>query len=189
VTDWGDVPTWISAVVTLLALAFAAVAAVAARRTYMIESERDRINAQARQAQDAYLRRAQAALMSAWWSDADSGAYVRNASDSPAYQAFLTVYNDTSHSVAKLDLPVVPPSDHAIMHQVELGQIVIGYRVSLTFTDSSGVRWERDRYGHLIELDPRVVIRTSSEVASVLSALPPTFLAHTASPFILTTVT
>jgi hypothetical protein len=40
--DWGDVPTWVSAVTTILALAAAVVAAVIARRLYKIESERDR---------------------------------------------------------------------------------------------------------------------------------------------------
>jgi hypothetical protein len=65
--QWGDVPGEVSAVATVFALLFAAVAAVATRRTFRIESERDRINSKAREQQDEYNRRTQAALVSTWW--------------------------------------------------------------------------------------------------------------------------
>jgi Bacterial extracellular solute-binding protein len=165
------VPTWLSAVAALIALMFAAIAAVAARRTYLIESDRDRVNAQARLVQDAYLRRSQAALVSTWWSQRDGGAYVRNASDSPVYQAYLTVHDDAPGTTVKLDLPVIPPSGQPEMYPVQVREASLtSRRVSLTFTDASGVRWERDRYGRLTETDPSLLICAHPDVAGVLSS-------------------
>ncbi len=69
VVNWGDLPAWASAVATAFALAFAAIAARAARAAYRIESERDQINAEQREQQEMFLRRAQAALVSAWIRD------------------------------------------------------------------------------------------------------------------------
>jgi arabinogalactan oligomer / maltooligosaccharide transport system substrate-binding protein len=76
---------------------------VVTRRTYQIESERDRVNAKARRVQEYFARRAQAALVSAWWEesrDGQWGAFVRNASETPVYQAFLTVLGLDDHSDA-----------------------------------------------------------------------------------------
>ena len=56
---WGDIPTWVSASGSVFALGFAAVAVVVTHRTYRIESERDRVNAEARAAQESSARRAQ----------------------------------------------------------------------------------------------------------------------------------
>jgi hypothetical protein len=52
-----------SAFGSVFALGFAAVAVVVTRRTYQIESERDRVNAEARRVQEYFARRAQAALV------------------------------------------------------------------------------------------------------------------------------
>jgi hypothetical protein len=62
-----------AAVATVLTLLFAAIAAVAAHRIYPIESERDRLEAEARQRHDSFPRRAQAALVSSGPSDSRSG--------------------------------------------------------------------------------------------------------------------
>src|SRR4051794_16036071 len=91
---WGDIPTWLSAVATLIALIFAAIAASSAHRIYLIESERDRKALDERHKQAEFQRRTQAALVSAWWGRQDDasmgtgtwGAFVRNASDTPIYQ-------------------------------------------------------------------------------------------------------
>jgi arabinogalactan oligomer/maltooligosaccharide transport system substrate-binding protein len=167
--DWGDIPAWISSSATIVALTFAAVAAVAARRTYMIESERDRTTAEERRTRDAFARRAQASCVSAWWSEDDGGAYVRNACDSPVYQAYLNVHGSVAVDLVKLDLPVIPPSSQAIFHPVELpAPAQIGLRVSLTFTDSAGVRWQRDRYGRLVQLEPFLRVCADPAVENVL---------------------
>lgn len=100
---WGDVPQWVSACGSLLTLVFAAAAVVATRRTLRIEHKRDRVNAQARVAQELSTRRAQAALVSVWWGqsqDGRSGAFLRNASEAPIYQVYLTVKGSDDHCAA-----------------------------------------------------------------------------------------
>ena len=66
--QWGDVPTWINSVVTFLALIFAAVAALTAKRLYDIESDRDRRVESERREQEQERRREQAAKVSAWYT-------------------------------------------------------------------------------------------------------------------------
>jgi hypothetical protein len=133
--QWGDVPSEVSAVATLFALAFAAVAAVAARRTFRIESERDRVNSLARQQQDEYVRRTQAALVSTWWGrrsdDGSWGVFVRNASGAPIYQTYLTVLDADDRTDGMRVRPgVVPPgleaqfyrSAHRVIRRRQIGR-------------------------------------------------------------------
>jgi hypothetical protein len=145
--DWGDIPTWLSSVATLLALTFAAFAALATHRVYKIESERDRVAAESRRQQEAFVRRTQAALVSAWWGwSLDGwGAFVRNASETPIYQASLTVLDIHDPNVGeRVDLPIVPPSAEPMFQPTELGtglvadgRHAVDYRVEVTFTDSA----------------------------------------------------
>jgi hypothetical protein len=72
--NWGDVPTWVSAGVTLTALIFAVAAVIFARRTLRLELGRDRVDSEARERQDAFVRKSQAALVSAWWAEEGSHA-------------------------------------------------------------------------------------------------------------------
>jgi arabinogalactan oligomer / maltooligosaccharide transport system substrate-binding protein len=128
VLDWGDLPTWLSTVSSLLALAFAAVAVVIARRTFDIESRRDQATADERRAQHARERQTLAASVSAWWGESTdpaagtrSGALVRNGSGSPVYHAYLTVHPSVGavdQGPLKVRLPVIPPAEEAILHPV-----------------------------------------------------------------------
>jgi arabinogalactan oligomer / maltooligosaccharide transport system substrate-binding protein len=197
--DWGDVPTWLASLATILALLFAAVAAVTAHRAYRMESDRDRVSAQARQEQEASLRRAQAVLVSAWWGRRPEepggrpgggpgggwGAFVRNASETPVYLATLTML-DIHHPDASehLDLAIVPPSAQPAFHPsglagdppVQDGQQAVDYRVEITFTDSTGVRWIRDQHGLLSELQPEVLIWADEQRAGALARFAEEFL-------------
>ncbi|GAA4444833.1 hypothetical protein GCM10023170_022770 [Phytohabitans houttuyneae] len=185
--DWGDVPTWLSSIATILALLFAALAALGAQRVYRIESERDRVAADARRQQEAFQRRTQAALVSAWWGwDRDRwGAFVRNASETPVYQVSLTVLDVHDPNVGeRVDLPIVPPSADPAFHPSELGTGLIAdgaravdYRVEVTFTDSAGVRWIRDQLGRLSELRPEVLIWADQRRADALRRFAADFLA------------
>jgi arabinogalactan oligomer / maltooligosaccharide transport system substrate-binding protein len=198
--QWGDVPSWLSAGVTLAALVFAVVAVVVARRTYRLESGRDLVNAEARQQQDLFVRRSQAALVSAWWAKEDGhqdrprdpswAVHLRNASDAPVYKAHLTVMGMGEHARRKaLELSVVPPTQAPTIHAVKiptargdrerdsLGHPLSEYRVSLRFTDSAGVRWIRDEYGSLRELERDLLIWTSPEGAAVVKPFTAEFLA------------
>jgi len=180
--DLGDIPTWLQAVATLFALAFAATASVVASRTFKIESERDRVNTEARRAQEASARKAQAATVSAWWGtnrfDDRIGVLVRNASDAPVYQVFVTVLDaDGRVETAKVHFPVLPPHAEAEFLPVSLPDEADAHRVKLTFTDASGVRWIRSEHGQLMELAPNVRIQIDPSRALVLEAFGADFLA------------
>lgn len=181
---WGDIPGWMSAFGSVFALVFAAVAVVVTRRTYKIESERDRVNAEARSVQESFARRAQAALVSAWWGepwDGRRGVFVRNASETPVYQAYLTVLDSDDRSDdIKVHYLVVPPSDDALFCPVDNDQPTqrtTARRVKLSFTDAAGVRWLRNQYGRLTELQPNLCIKTDSSRAAVLAQFEDDFLA------------
>lgn len=178
--DWGDFPTWISAMGAVFALVFAAFAVIAARNTFRIESKSHALNTEAQRAHEASLRRAQAATVSAWWEhDRPEQLTIstRNASDVPVYQAHVTVISRRSESIAtKLDIPVLPPSDHpspcelpeTFAQRFRAGFTTDDLRVRLTFTDSAGVRWVRDEYGQLGELKSSLVIWAYRPIAAVL---------------------
>lgn len=198
--DWGDVPSWLSATVSLAALIFALVAVVVARRTYQLESERDRVNVEARRKQDAFDRRTQAALVSAWWAKEDVhpavkgesswAVHLRNASDTPVYKVHMTIMGTGSRAKRKaFELPLVPPTNAPMVFPIKMpgikansdldatGYPLADYRVSLRFTDAAGVRWIRDEYGYLRELEPNLLMWTSPEVAAVVTPFMTEFLA------------
>src|SRR5262249_29984759 len=152
-------PSWMSALGSLFALGFAALGLMAGHRMYRIESERDRIDTEARNAREFSARRAQAALVSAWWNDSADGkhgAVVHNASETPVYQLFLTVLDSDDHSDgAKVHSLVLPPAGRALFWPVQdagTGQDASTRRVKLSFTDAAGIRWQRNQYGSLAEL-------------------------------------
>jgi arabinogalactan oligomer/maltooligosaccharide transport system substrate-binding protein len=178
--SWGDVPGWLSSVATIVALLFAAAAAIATRNVFRIESERDRLASEGRREQERINRRSQAALVSAWW-DASSGpkgcgVFVRNASEAPVYQAHLTFLGrDDGSEDTKIHCLVIPPGELPQFLPVEPAPNDPGEepkdfvrRVRLTFTDAAGVRWVRDEYGRLVELRPNLFIRTDSVSAKAL---------------------
>lgn len=160
--DWKSIPDWLSALSSLGALAFAAIAAIAAMRVYRIESSRDEANAELRRKQEADERRTQAALVSAWWGHDERhwGVFVRNASETPVYDAKFSVLDvHDPNASERFDLAVVPPASEPALHTAEVrGRHPEHCRVEVTFTDAAGRRWIRDRQGQLHELGNRVLI-------------------------------
>jgi arabinogalactan oligomer / maltooligosaccharide transport system substrate-binding protein len=188
--DSAVVASWVSAVATVFALFFAFLAAIGARRAYRIEIARDRVNEAERKRQHEFIRRAQAALVSAWWgrrSDAtgDWGAFVRNASETPIYQANLAVVNVHDADVnERVQLPLLPPSHHPTFYPIELRggreltpTSAVDYRVELTFTDSTGNRWMRDQHGQLFEVRPELVVWADTQRTTTLDRYTDEFLA------------
>ncbi|HET6213859.1 MAG TPA: hypothetical protein VFE14_13425, partial [Micromonosporaceae bacterium] len=177
----GDIPTWISALASLLALVGAGLATWQAYRIYQLESMRDSDARSEQRTRDRLARRAQAGLVSGWWGyagggeldDTDAhqwGAFVRNASELPVFRATVTTVNRTSAELAEsFDLPAIPPAGQPVFHRLRgaaLAQVVqseragqiFDYRVVLAFTDSSGVRWIRDQRGGLHECDGALTV-------------------------------
>ncbi|TCO59384.1 CHAT domain-containing protein [Actinocrispum wychmicini] len=179
--QWGDVAGWLQGLGSLFALGFAAAAVVVTRRTYRIESERDRVNAEAREVQAAFTRRAQAALVSAWWGPDHTGtrgAFVRNASETPVYQVYLTVVGaDDRTDGHKTHYLVVPPGEVLFAPIDSEAGAPAARRVKLSFTDAAGVRWLRNQYGRLTELQPTLCITADPPRAKVFSRFQGDFLA------------
>ena len=187
--NWGDVPTWISATATCAGLLLLTLAAIIGRRTYRLQAE------ERRQA-DALIRKTQAALVSVWWgppptastsndragphSGAEAAApaaksgWLLNASTGPIYRALVHAEFKHSRHEAVVHIPVVLPGPRTSV--LEEPQTSRGksrnsdsdYSLSVRFTDASGIRWIRDEYGGLSELDPIFEIWASPEHASVL---------------------
>ncbi|BCK57177.1 sugar ABC transporter substrate-binding protein [Nocardia wallacei] len=169
-------PEWMQGAGSLLALVFASIAVVVARRTYGIESERDRVDAERREKQDLFERRSQAARISAWWgenADGEPGVFVRNASEAPVYQLYATILPvDGTGEGAKIQHMVVPPAPDPIFLRISAGPAErrrAVRRVMVTFTDASGVRWQRNQYGRLQELQPHVTVVADGVRSEALS--------------------
>lgn len=167
--DLSNLPDWVSAVATVTALLFAAIAAIAARNVYRIESARDQVVADLRARQDALERRDQAALVSAWWGHSleagepaqpAMGVFVRNASETPVFDARLSVLDVNDPNVSeRFELAVVPPATEPVFHPRPLSTpSPADFRVEVTFSDAKGLRWIRDKQGRLHELGPKVLI-------------------------------
>ncbi|MEO8519404.1 MAG: extracellular solute-binding protein [Dermatophilaceae bacterium] len=196
---WGDVPTWLTSLGSLGALIFAVMAVLSTRKTFQLESTRDQAIGEAKLEQDAFTRRAQAALVSTWWGqshearvssgnpDSGWGAYLRNASEAPIYKAQMTVtHTNLNHGRAAIRRAVVPPGPSSTFIPIQMPVHVANgshhdhfadYRVSLRFTDAGGLRWIRDEYGALKQLESALVIWTSPETAEVLAPFTAEFLA------------
>lgn len=188
--DWGDIPTWVSAIGTLVALAFAAVAARSAIKVYEIESRRDRVHADERKRQLEFVRRAQAAMVSAWWgtqtgSDGVSrwGAFVRNASETPIYQTRVSVVKVFEPDISdSFGISVLPPTADPAFYPSTVWvssaaeRDVPDFRVEMTFTDSVGIRWIRDQQGKLAEVFPELRIWADSHRSDRLELFTSDFL-------------
>ena len=189
--DWGNVPTWVSAIATSAGLIFLFFAAIVARRTYLLQDgERRRAQAQ--------MEKAQAALVSVWWGSEPAPsngtlhdpvqpqgtaeerprtadcAWLLNASTGPIYRAVVQAEFRHSGHTAAAHLPVVLPGvPRRVLTEPESSSAkarksASDYAVSVRFTDASGLRWVRDEYGGLTQLDPTFEIWTSPETAAVL---------------------
>jgi hypothetical protein len=106
--SWGNVPTWVLAVTTLLAFVAAAFAAVATYELLRVESRRHAVALEAQRQREEAQRREQASRVAAWygrWSSvvkgpgmtADHrewlrcGAIISNASDLPVYNVRVSL--------------------------------------------------------------------------------------------------
>lgn len=174
--DWLVIPTWITAIATLGLFVGAVITAIYAQKTFAGQLEEWR-------GQRGHDRRRQAELVSAWWGDESgeegrSGAFVRNASGAPIYQAGVTVLDPgDEYGCAKVQELVLPPNEMAKFFPIDvpaLGQTQVDgrgtiRRVKVCFTDAAGVRWMRNQFGRLTELGSNLQITTDRMRAGVFS--------------------
>lgn len=163
--SWGDVPTWISAVVSLLALTAAAVAAVQAARVYQLERSRD-LRTEAELKKRALIdKQSQAAQVCAWTAEVrdrvDAAPAVllaiRNASDLPIYDLVVSVLENGA-PLESVEFPVLPPTDEPARRPLASASVERRgtdlLAVRLDFRDSSGTNWVRNESGVLSERSP-----------------------------------
>ena len=175
--NWGDVPTWALALVSLCALGFALMSARWSHRALLASAgAAERADQARREAKEE----AQAALVAAWpLSERETfqkaiergvvGAAVRNASPMPIYNIDIVYRDPGAGWSATRRIQIVPPSDEP--------QIFAGFdeekssgdaapervnkdgsvklvpsaemRVEIRFADAMGRRWSRDDCGVL----------------------------------------
>ncbi len=114
--DWGDVPTWISAVVATLALTAAGIAAWGAWRLYQIESTRD--VAQAERERTRYAERV-AAWVAVRVLDSrieGSGVVLSNGSGAMLFDVNISVNDHEGRPLEDISLAMVPPGEFFIEH-------------------------------------------------------------------------
>ena len=177
----GDWATWVQSAATVGALAAAVVAALVAQKVYKIESDRDERAAGERRARAEAERQAQADKVAAWYttwnpqprvatSSIVGGAVVKNSSDLPVFDvrvAFWAPPEDPTsgkppaHALDARLIRAVPPrgevktDDELFSWNGLIGSVGNDdpYIASIEFRDAAGIRWRRDIYGKLAELE------------------------------------
>lgn len=138
--DWGDVPTWISAITTLGAL-------VAAGVIVYLEVRRDRRAAEQRARED------QANSVAAWHSTETDGHHilVRNGSTLPVYRVVVGVVHNrgVTHEAVRM----IPPGDFRIPFPEEIEDWPPHTDLRLWFTDTAGRSWRRRADGRLRQVE------------------------------------
>jgi hypothetical protein len=173
----GDLPTWIQAVATVLALIAASIAAVAAWRVLEVERRRDDERRQFEDERRATDERTQAERVAAWpslvrsdpadpASPAEWSGTIRNASDLPVYQVGIEFEPIGGGGLTVYMFEVVPPGSWSLNRDRVLypgGELQVRQEVgdlpdrtfviALRFTDAANRVWRRDRYGVLTRVE------------------------------------
>lgn len=135
--DWGDVPTWISAITTLGAF-------IAAGTVVYIELRRDKRH---REAAD----RAEQADRVAVWHEAKprSRVVILNGSPLPIHTVTVTFIHNGTAVHAAVDGPV-PPGEHRIPIPGVIGPNAGTAGMAIWFDDTAGRSWFREADGTLM---------------------------------------
>lgn len=161
VVNWGDVPTWVSAIAAIGALVAAIVAGRTAKRIFLLELARDKDATEEK-------KRSQATHISAWakWTKTNVGhnlpmLIIRNASDLPVYDVQFDLVDQLNVVLSSEHQDVLAPSEQP----VELALVISAdrraglseakgqsLRVRLSFRDSSGTAWMRETDGSLYQV-------------------------------------
>lgn len=159
--DWGDVPTWVSATTTFLALA-------AAGFIVLIELRRDKRAVTARE------RAEQADQVAVWKAQTrPSGPklLVHNGSNLPIYQVQVRLRHPVDGVRSLLQEGQLPPGDHGydypdeVLAYDELGNLTLDssdeWEHEIQFVDTASRAWKRWGDGVLTRL-PDIVARTTT---------------------------
>lgn len=179
--DWGDFPTWISAVTTFGAL-------VAAGWVVSIEVKRENRTEKLLDQQRAdHARAEQADHVAAWYIRVESSRpgmppgsqiNVRNGSRLPIYDVAVELLEGPeTHRLPRV--AILPPGDHSLPYPDAMREITAIFdsnakirarlralEIVLTFRDTAGRVWTRNQYGSLTQHGIAVPISTAYEMDS-----------------------
>ena len=177
--NWGDVPTWCLAGLTLVAVLAAIYAGKKAADLLGVERDRDEFqNEERREEAERRARAEQADLVAAWHDRSDDeylrrkgigpsdpaswGCFVLNKSPLPVYDVRLRCIANRDDSVRdSVTLPLLPHGREFIPWTIEFRRHEAGspadvfteglnqFKVELAFRDAAGRRWKRDTSGIL----------------------------------------
>lgn len=183
--EWGDVPTWIQAVATVLAVIAASIAAVFTRRMLQVENSRDLQQKVARE-------RMQAELIAIWVEPTTSQTatyptprlvdlHYANLSKLPVYDAIILLSN--GKVTERIPLHTLPPTPESITREAYLDVLLKaalqrGMRryhpivvrkldIRIIFSDAAGNRWARHKHGPLDPVADDYEPATAPEVPPV----------------------
>lgn len=118
--------------------------------------------------------------MSCWWQvsprSGHPGVFIQNKSGAPVYHAHALLFShDGQSELLKFQVGVLPPkaeADHFVIDSLSSNGSNGGdfFRVRLTFTDATGIRWERNQYGQLSQLGDELLVQTDFPRAAALDA-------------------
>jgi arabinogalactan oligomer/maltooligosaccharide transport system substrate-binding protein len=169
--QWGDLATWFLSLISSFALIAAVIAGRYTAKAYRAQVDRDDRDNEDRLEQEHLRLREQAALVSTWIEypinrpdgTVALAARVRNGSQTPVYQAQLTIVNiHNADQTVERSIPVIPPANEPQMFeypapdQNDVPEDSLAFRAELSFTDSVGNRWSRDLQGRLVNLEERL---------------------------------
>jgi hypothetical protein len=156
--NWGDVPTWIGAAATILAIIAAAAAAIQAKRLYTVESTRDAQAAADRIDSREIVDRQFAEKVCAWIDSEISTddepiptVNIQNLGALPVFDLQVEAV-DGSGAVLTLTFATFPPtSTPKIVPVLAVSDRdrVANAALRLAFRDAAGKRWVRQPSGSL----------------------------------------
>jgi len=134
--QWGNVPAWASAVLTSISLLLA---------LYLMLRDRQRdIRAQASRT-SAYLLRLGTSRAPGPWVI----CYI-NRSDTPVVDVQVEVADPRAAVIERRSVPTLPPLSEISSDPLDSQALLTPEcRVAISFTDNSGIRWQRTSEGQL----------------------------------------
>jgi hypothetical protein len=163
--DGGSWPEWISALGSLCALVFAALAVRTAVRANKHQSKQVELLLSDQQVSRDKEERSQAELVFAWWGQRspEKGPLIINRSGLPVYKFVATVH-DFREATQTFNASVLAPLEAPTYYQElpdasragtfdrseAIGQVV---GIKLEFIDKSWTQWRRDIHGQLTKGD------------------------------------
>jgi hypothetical protein len=180
--DWGSVPDWFAAAGGFLAVVFAGIAARTAFRAYRVQQRSLAVQRTELKSLLDDKRQEQADQIAAWVEQKPSETrpgrpapssstttrvlVVQNSSSLPVYAVYIRLLwnHDEARNPAQTIKTVLPPGRTEIEVDGEVSSRFA--TVTILFADASNVRWVRNGFGQLYEIEPSHEVELMAEFQS-----------------------